>query len=60
MVLDDYHLVRDPAVHVAIVFLLDHLPPSLHLVIAVAAPAHADEAAISKGVAYEGCDATVR
>ncbi|GIE98543.1 LuxR C-terminal-related transcriptional regulator [Paractinoplanes rishiriensis] len=34
LVLDDYHLVRDPAVHEAIAFLLDHLPPALHLVIA--------------------------
>ncbi|GIJ59328.1 LuxR C-terminal-related transcriptional regulator [Virgisporangium aurantiacum] len=34
LVLDDYHVVRDPAVHAAVVFLLDHLPPSLHLVIA--------------------------
>jgi LuxR family maltose regulon positive regulatory protein len=34
LVLDDYHLVRDPAVHAAVVFLLDHLPPALHLVIA--------------------------
>ena len=34
LVLDDYHLVREPAVHTAIAFLLDHLPPALHLVIA--------------------------
>ena len=34
LVLDDYHLVRDPAVHAAVAFLLDHLPPALHLVIA--------------------------
>jgi LuxR family transcriptional regulator, maltose regulon positive regulatory protein len=34
MVLDDYHLVRAPAVHAAVAFLLDHLPPALHLVIA--------------------------
>jgi LuxR family maltose regulon positive regulatory protein len=34
LVLDDYHVVRDPAVHAAVVFLLDHLPPALHLVIA--------------------------
>jgi LuxR family maltose regulon positive regulatory protein len=34
LVLDDYHLVRAPAVHAAVVFLLDHLPPALHLVIA--------------------------
>jgi LuxR family transcriptional regulator, maltose regulon positive regulatory protein len=34
LVLDDYHLVRAPAVHDAVAFLLDHLPPALHLVIA--------------------------
>jgi LuxR family maltose regulon positive regulatory protein len=34
LVLDDYHLVRAPAVHGAVAFLLDHLPPALHLVIA--------------------------
>ena len=34
LVLDDYHLVRAPAVHAAVAFLLDHLPPALHLVIA--------------------------
>jgi LuxR family maltose regulon positive regulatory protein len=34
LVLDDYHLVRAPAVHAAVAFLLDHLPPPLHLVIA--------------------------
>jgi LuxR family transcriptional regulator, maltose regulon positive regulatory protein len=34
LVLDDYHLVRAPAVHAAVAFLLNHLPPALHLVIA--------------------------
>ena len=34
LVLDDYHLVREPAIHAAIEFLLNHLPPTLHLVIA--------------------------
>jgi LuxR family maltose regulon positive regulatory protein len=34
LVLDDYHLVRAPAVHAAVSFLLDHLPPTLYLVIA--------------------------
>jgi ATP/maltotriose-dependent transcriptional regulator MalT len=33
LVLDDYHLVRSRAVHDAVAFLLDHLPPTLHLVI---------------------------
>jgi LuxR family maltose regulon positive regulatory protein len=32
-VLDDYHLVEDPAIHQALTFLLDHLPPTLHLVL---------------------------
>jgi LuxR family transcriptional regulator, maltose regulon positive regulatory protein len=34
LILDDYHLVRAPEVHTAVAFLLDHLPPTLHLVIA--------------------------
>ncbi|HJY44166.1 MAG TPA: AAA family ATPase, partial [Propionibacteriaceae bacterium] len=34
LVLDDYHLVREPAVHAAIEFLVTHLPATLHLVIA--------------------------
>jgi LuxR family maltose regulon positive regulatory protein len=34
LVLDDYHLVYAPDVHAAVAFLLDHLPPTLHLVIA--------------------------
>jgi LuxR family transcriptional regulator, maltose regulon positive regulatory protein len=32
-VLDDYHVVETPTVHQALGFLLDHLPPPLHLVI---------------------------
>jgi LuxR family maltose regulon positive regulatory protein len=34
LVLDDYQLVRAPGVHAAVAFLLDHLPPTLYLVIA--------------------------
>ncbi len=34
LVLDDYHLVENPAVHEALSFLLDHLPPTLHLFVA--------------------------
>ncbi len=34
LVLDDYHVVEDPAIHRAVAFLLDHLPPRLHLVVA--------------------------
>ncbi|MCL4297721.1 MAG: hypothetical protein KJ077_18410 [Anaerolineae bacterium] len=33
-VLDDYHLIEDPSVHTALTFLLDHLPPMLHFVLA--------------------------
>jgi LuxR family maltose regulon positive regulatory protein len=34
LVLDDYHLIENEEIHEALVFLLDHLPRSLHLVIA--------------------------
>ncbi len=34
LVLDDYHAVESPAVHAAVQFLLDRLPPCLHLVLA--------------------------
>jgi LuxR family maltose regulon positive regulatory protein len=34
LILDDYHLLDSPAVDSALVFLLDYLPPQLHLVIA--------------------------
>jgi LuxR family maltose regulon positive regulatory protein len=33
LVLDDYHLVDDADVHAGMVFLLEHLPPQVHLVI---------------------------
>jgi LuxR family transcriptional regulator, maltose regulon positive regulatory protein len=33
LVLDDYHLISHEAVHGAVTFLLDHLPPQAHLVI---------------------------
>lgn len=33
LVLDDYHTLESPAVDDALVFLLDHLPPQMHLVI---------------------------
>ncbi len=33
-VLDDYHLIEDTAIHQALTFLLDHLPPTLHFVLA--------------------------
>jgi len=34
LVLDDYHLIEDHAIHAALAFLLAHLPPRLRLVIA--------------------------
>ncbi|HYN89956.1 MAG TPA: tetratricopeptide repeat protein, partial [Ardenticatenaceae bacterium] len=34
LVLDDYHLVTAPAIHEALIFLLEHLPPQLHVLIA--------------------------
>src|SRR5215203_7295125 len=34
LVLDDYHVLESPAIHQAVQFLLDRLPPRLHLVIA--------------------------
>ena len=34
LVLDDYHLVDAPPVHASLAFLLEHLPPGLHLVLA--------------------------
>jgi LuxR family maltose regulon positive regulatory protein len=33
LVLDDYHVIEAPSVHNALTFLLDHLPPNMHLVI---------------------------
>src|SRR5439155_1008757 len=34
LVLDDYHLIDTQQVHDSLVFLLEHLPPGLHLVLA--------------------------
>ena len=34
LVLDDYHTIAGQAVHDAVVFLLDYMPPNLHLIIA--------------------------
>jgi LuxR family maltose regulon positive regulatory protein len=34
LVLDDYHVIGTQAIHDALAFLLDHLPPHMHLVIA--------------------------
>jgi LuxR family maltose regulon positive regulatory protein len=32
LILDDYHLIDTPAIHTAMTFLLDHLPPHLHVI----------------------------
>ena len=37
LVLDDYHVIETPAIHQQLSFLLDHLPPHLHLVISTRA-----------------------
>jgi LuxR family maltose regulon positive regulatory protein len=37
LVLDDYHLIESQSVHSGMSFLLDHLPPQMHLVIATRA-----------------------
>ncbi|MCC6457334.1 MAG: helix-turn-helix transcriptional regulator [Caldilineaceae bacterium] len=37
LILDDYHLITSPAIHQALTFLLDHLPPQLHLVLSARA-----------------------
>jgi LuxR family maltose regulon positive regulatory protein len=34
LILDDYHLLEDRAVDEALIFLVEHLPPQMHLVIA--------------------------
>lgn len=34
LILDDYHLIDNPAIHTALAFLLEHAPQQLHLVIA--------------------------
>ncbi len=33
LVLDDYHVIQTSAIHAALAFLLDHLPPAMHLAI---------------------------
>lgn len=33
LILDDYDVIEDPEVHASLAFLLDHLPPNLHMVI---------------------------
>lgn len=36
--LDDYHFIVAPPIHEALAFLLDHLPPQMHLIIATRFP----------------------
>ena len=33
LILDDYHLIQEKEVHAALAYLLDHMPPHLHLVL---------------------------
>jgi LuxR family maltose regulon positive regulatory protein len=33
LILDDYQVVGDPQVHASLIFLLEHLPPQLHLIL---------------------------
>jgi LuxR family transcriptional regulator, maltose regulon positive regulatory protein len=37
LVLDDYHVIEASAIHTALSFVLDHLPPRMHIVIATRA-----------------------
>jgi ATP/maltotriose-dependent transcriptional regulator MalT len=37
LVLDDYHIIETPAIHEQFSFLLDHIPPRMHLVISTRA-----------------------
>jgi LuxR family transcriptional regulator, maltose regulon positive regulatory protein len=34
LILDDYHVIEDPAIHEALTFFVEHLPPDVHLVLA--------------------------
>lgn len=34
LILDDYHLISNPAIHTTLTFLLEHIPAQLHLIIA--------------------------
>ena len=33
LILDDYHMIEDPAIHEGLLFLLEHLPAPMHLVL---------------------------
>lgn len=34
LVLDDYHVIKSPAIHAALSFMLENMPPQMHLVLA--------------------------
>lgn len=34
LILDDYHLIRDQTIHASLQFMLEHLPPNLHVLLA--------------------------
>jgi LuxR family maltose regulon positive regulatory protein len=34
LVLDDYHVISEPQIHHAVTYILDHMPPRMHLMIA--------------------------
>ena len=33
LILDDYHVITTSAIHAAVVYLLDHMPPNMHLIL---------------------------
>ncbi|GHO50527.1 LuxR C-terminal-related transcriptional regulator [Ktedonospora formicarum] len=33
LILDDYHVITEPRIHATLTFVLDHLPPTLHLIL---------------------------
>jgi LuxR family maltose regulon positive regulatory protein len=37
LVLDDYHVITEPQVHSSLTYLLEHLPPQLHIILATRA-----------------------
>ncbi|HLX56136.1 MAG TPA: AAA family ATPase, partial [Ktedonobacteraceae bacterium] len=37
LILDDYHLVAEQAIHTSLTYLVEHLPPQLHLILATRA-----------------------
>src|SRR5947209_220194 len=37
LILDDYHLITEPQVHATLSYLIEHLPPHLHIILATRA-----------------------